>query len=55
MVDAKAQEEGYTKRTFHGTTHNFWTFARGKEGIHFGDIQQAQDTLEKDQKRKACN
>lgn len=51
MVDEAAAAAGYNRRAFHGTVSKFWTFRRGKEGIHFGTLEVAQQTLEKDRSR----
>lgn len=51
MVDEAAKAAGYNRRAFHGTVSQFWTFRRGNEGIHFGTLEQAQQTLEKDRGR----
>ncbi|MBQ2468515.1 MAG: hypothetical protein II503_02415, partial [Clostridia bacterium] len=43
MVDDAAKDAGYTVNAYHGTDKNFTVFMRGKEGIHFGTLEQAID------------
>ena len=51
MVDQAAERAGYNRRAYHGTVSQFWTFRRGIQGIHFGTLEQAEQTLEKDRAR----
>ena len=45
-VDFAAEQAGYRKLGFHGTSESFTVFNRGKEGIHLGTQEQAQELAE---------